>query len=254
MCRLLDVSPHIPDDELLDAMESASNSLREAERLKYRVLQQQGPPKCEIINKIYCHDTRTENLYLDEPWVVESGRFNAHLRGSHAVPHLELHLERNKEITFIVYRHFECCRAQPPKDFNYHGRVTSILDADPSSFLKAEYISLISEEISDGLREVAEGPLAGIPHPKFNRQSDKEIAYPYLWWFHRRDKIKAFTENLSQPGRKHLSVLQQYIKDRLAMDWSTVDSLLARGRITAEYIQYLFVCRHVPLSLTCLPH
>ncbi|KAF4843689.1 ATPase family AAA domain-containing protein 3 [Colletotrichum siamense] len=250
MCRLLDVSPHTPDDELLEAMESASDSLRDSERLKYRVLQQQGPPKCEIINKIYCHHTRTENLYLDEPWVVESGPFNAHLRGSHAVPHLELHLERNKEITFIVYRRFECCGVPPPKDFNYHGRVTSLLDSDPSSFLKAEHISLISEELSDRLREVAERVLVGIPHPKFNRQFDDKIAYPYLWWFHRRHDIEEFTETLPQSEKQHLAVFQQYIHGRLAKDWGMVDSLLGSGRITAEYIQYLFVPNKVLISKT----
>ncbi|EQB51863.1 hypothetical protein CGLO_08551 [Colletotrichum gloeosporioides Cg-14] len=230
----------MPDEELLSVMESASDSLREAERLKYRILRQQGPPKCEIINKIYCHDARSENLYLDEPWVVESGPFHAHLRGSHAVPHLELHLERNKEITFIVYRHFECCGMPPPKDFNYYGPVRSSLDSDPSGFLKSEYISLVSEELSEGLRSLAEGALDGIPHPKFNRRFDDQIIYPYLWWYHRRHEIEVFTEALQQEERKHLAVFQQYIQERLASDWSLVDALLGCGRITAEYIQYLF--------------
>lgn len=227
-------------------MGSASDTLREAERLRYRVLQQQGPPKCEIVNRILCHDTNAENLYLDEPWVVESGRYNAHLRGSHAIPHLELHLERNKEITFIVYRNFECCGVAPPKDFNHHDRMTNHLNSDTSSFLKSEYITLISEELSEVLGKIADDALSGLPHPKFNRKFDDEITYPYLWWFHRRNEIEIYTETLLQAERKHLAVFQQYIHERLGRDWSMVDGLLDRGRITAQYIQYLFVFHHLP--------
>ncbi|KAF3797109.1 hypothetical protein GCG54_00009079 [Colletotrichum gloeosporioides] len=241
MCRLLDVSPEMQDDQLLEAMESASYSLREAEKLRYRVLQQQGPPKCETINKIYCHENKSENLYLDEPWVVESGRFNAHLRGSQAVPHLELHLERNKEITFIVYRDFECCNGPPPKDFNYHGRVTSYLDSNTANFLKAEYISLVSEELSEHLKKMAKVTMEGIPHPEFSRRTDEKISYPYVWWFHRRYEIKSFIESLHQTESKHLAVFQQYVLGRLDGDWSMAQSLLDKGRITAEYMPYLFV-------------
>ncbi|KAK1983518.1 ATPase [Colletotrichum cereale] len=248
LCNLLDLEPSVSDNELLNVKESAISMLKEAARLKNSALQKQGPPKCEIIHRILCHATDSEELYLDDPWVVESGPFDAHLRGSRAIPHLELHLERNKEITFIVYRNFECCRAPPPTTFTYHGRVANSLSSDPSSFLKSEYMNIISEELSEGLQEIAYNALDDIPHPRFDRPQDDEISYPYLWWFHRRQKIDSVIETLGPTFQKHIGVFRQYLHGRLEQEWDTVNALLREGRITAEYIRYLFVPNSILLS------
>ncbi|KAF9879503.1 AAA family ATPase [Colletotrichum karsti] len=248
LCTLLKLPPGIPDKDLLDAMSLASDTLREVERLRYAVSQEQGPPRCEIIYRITCHEEGSEDLWLGEPWVVESGPYDAHLRGSNAVPHLELHLERNKEIAFIVYRNFECCRAPPPKHFSYHGRVSSVVDSDPSSFFKGEFMTIVSDDLSVGLQDLAEEALVGIPHPKFNRRSEDIISYPYLWWFHRRKEIQLVTELLDSVSQSQIAVFQYYVQARLAEEWSIVDSLLAESKITTEYISYLFVPNTVLVS------
>lgn len=245
LCDLLNEDPNVTDSELIKAKESAIDTLKEAAILRSSASQTKGPPKYEVIHRICCHELRTENLFLDKPWVVESGRYGAHLRGSRAIPHLELHLERNKEITFIVYRNFECCGEAPPKTLTYHGRVADSLESDASSFLKTEYMHIISEELSDGLQELAYSALADIPHPRFDKPHDQEISYPYLWWFHRREEIESAIEKLSPTSQKHVSVLRDYVQRQLAKEWSIVDLLLEEGRMTAEYIRYLFVC------LTC---
>ncbi|KAF6822948.1 AAA family ATPase [Colletotrichum plurivorum] len=250
LCDLLNEDPNVTDSELIKAKESAIDTLKEAAILRNSASQTKGPPKYEIIHKIYCHELRTENLFLDKPWVVESGRYGAHLRGSRAIPHLELHLERNKEITFIVYRNFECCGEAPPKTLTYHGRVADSLESDASSFLKTEYMHIISEELSDGLQELAYSALAGIPHPRFDKPHDEEISYPYLWWFHRRNEIESDIEKLGATSQKHVSVLRDYIRGQLAKEWSMVDLLLNEGRMTAEYIRYLFVPNTILISKT----
>ena len=45
--------------------------------------------------------------------VEDTGPFRAHLRASGLIQNLELHLERNKSISFLVCRDYECCRAPP---------------------------------------------------------------------------------------------------------------------------------------------
>ncbi|KAF4412792.1 ATPase family AAA domain-containing protein 3 [Colletotrichum fructicola] len=57
-------------------------------------------------------------------------------------------------------------------------------------------------------------------------------------------------EDLRQTHQKQLAVFEQYIKYRLAADWQAVDTLLADGRITAHYIEYLFVPNRVLISKT----
>ncbi|KAF4481389.1 ATPase family AAA domain-containing protein 3 [Colletotrichum fructicola Nara gc5] len=89
-----------------------------------------------------------------------------------------------------------------------------------------------------------------MPHPDFDTESDGSITYPYLWWFQRRDQIAVSMEDLRQTHQKQLAVFEQYIKYRLAADWQAVDTLLADGRITAHYIEYLFVPNRVLISKT----
>lgn len=243
LCRLLDVTSSIDDGELLDRIGPATETLRKAER--ENTTEEERPPRYEILNRVTCLGSmygHGDRLYLDDPWIVESGPYTAHLQGSHPIHNLELHMERNKEITFIVYRHFECCRAVPPKDIN------DPLGSDTSRLLRAETITLISEELSKALERLARSALDEIPHPDFDIESHgNTIAYPYLWWFHRRNQIAGSMGDLRQTHQKHLAVFEQYIKHRLEADWRDVDALLANGRITADYIQYLFVCEHIPM-------
>ncbi|KAF4828978.1 ATPase family AAA domain-containing protein 3 [Colletotrichum tropicale] len=245
LCRLLHVTSSIDDGELLDKIGSATETLRKAEELE-NATQEQGPPRYEILYKITCFGARSygPRLCLDAPRIVESGPYNAHLQGTHPINNFELHMERNKEITFIVYRHFECCGHALPEDPD------DFLNSDASSLLKAETITLVSEELSKALEKLAKVALYGMPHPDFGIESDGNIAYPYLWWFHRRNQIAVSMEDLRQTHQKQLAVFEQYIQYRLAVDWQAVDTLLADGRITAHYIEYLFVPNRVLISKT----
>src|SRR3569833_2877285 len=97
-------------------------------------LEKLGPPRSEVIYQINCQSHQGEGgLYLDPPWIVESGPALAHLRGSQAIDNLELHLERNKEITFIVYREFECCGRPGPARRDPSPQISSLKSTSPSS-------------------------------------------------------------------------------------------------------------------------
>ncbi len=231
ICRFLATPSNAGDDEILDALDLASDLLREAERLKSRAQAHQGPPRFQVIHRIYCKHSQAERgLYFDPPWVVKSGPNLAHLRGSHAINNLELHLERNKEITFIVYREFECCGRPPPR--REPSRASTI---DPSAFLTREYITLVSEDLGLALSKLADLAFQGIPHPDFDEDVPR-IQHPYLWWFSRRKEIEAVKLHLSESVCRHVEVFQNYLQEHLGSEWETVDALLSRGYVTAEYL------------------
>ncbi|KAH9227453.1 hypothetical protein K456DRAFT_1775146, partial [Colletotrichum gloeosporioides 23] len=239
LCTMLELAPDVPDSRLFGAIKHASVILREAETQQDNSFQKEEIPKREIIYKVACHDTKSEAFYLDEPWIVETGRYNVHLTGSHAIPHLELHLERHK-VAFVVYRNFECCGA-PPANYDPQGHRMYSLDSILPSLSRGENIAIVTEELAEGLQQMADGALQGIPHPKFNRRSDDKILYPYLWWFHRREQIGSIMEQLDQVSHRQVDALKDYIESRLAQEWNAVDPLLAEGKIKAKYIQYAFV-------------
>ncbi|KAK3393535.1 hypothetical protein B0H63DRAFT_554892 [Podospora didyma] len=111
---------------------------------------QASPPVPAIIYKIRCQAETTEGLFLGEPFLSESGPHNAHLRGSKAINNLEVYLERNKNVSFTVYREYECCAAPLPQPAR--GMVE---EPDISSFWKRESITIISNDLSRALGGVA---------------------------------------------------------------------------------------------------
>ncbi|KAF5695355.1 AAA family ATPase [Fusarium denticulatum] len=246
ICRFLDVSPDALDEEVFQAMRKAAKTLKEVEQMKARYEAQRGPPRYEIIHSVRCEQSRMENrLYLDQPWVVESGPNNAHLRGSQPILNFELFLERNKEVVFIVYKNYTCCGRQ------HDGRTRAHMEhggqVEASSLLIAEHISIISAELSSAMERFSETTLSDIPHTDF--KEGEEMKYPYMWWFHRRKEIdEALGKQDLSPWSPMVNLVRDYVIKRAAEEWQTVDELLARKAISFKYMDYLFVPDQITIS------
>ncbi|RYP33762.1 hypothetical protein DL767_004629 [Monosporascus sp. MG133] len=239
ICRFLGKPSGLTDDEILDALEATSDHIKEMKRLKTSEFAQPNPPRFQVIHQIHCAAFKDESgLYEDPPWVVESGPYMAHLRGSHSIRNFDLYLEQNKEITFIVYLQFECCGKAPPTDDATNNRARRELS--PDDLLVGEYVSIISEELRSAFVELSESALSGIIHPDFDADSGDQISSPYLWWFHRRAEIETAKSQLGPSFQRQLSVFQEYLESSLGDEWEAVESLLGRKRIIAEYLDYLF--------------
>lgn len=202
-------------------------------------LQVELPPRWQVINRIQCqdaHEDEDDMLYLGDPYIVERGPQNAHVVGSKAITNgLELYLEKNKDVSFIVYRDYQCCsmtnlplrrsdKASPPV---------------PSDFLSGETISIVSKDLSEALQAVAKVALDDLPTATF--EVHEEFWAPFPWWYHRRKEIAEAQRELDKRLQEQLSTLEGYVVESLESEWSKVDSLLAEGMISAEYLHYLFV-------------
>ncbi|KAM0296872.1 hypothetical protein ACHAPM_010058 [Fusarium culmorum] len=246
ICRFLDVSPDALDDEVFQAMTKASIILKEAEQMKAKYEAGRGPPRYEIIHSVRCEQSRTEGrLYLDQPWVVETGPNDAHLRGSQPILNFELFLERNKEIVFVIYKDYRCCGRQHNSRSKAHTEPDGQVDA--SSLLTAEHISIISPDLSSAMEEFSDIALGDFPHTDF--RSGEEMRHPYIWWFHRRKEIdEALAKYTSSPSLPMVYLFREYILGRMTEEWETVDGLLARKRICLKYMDYLFVPDQLAIS------
>ncbi|CCF36483.1 ATPase [Colletotrichum higginsianum] len=250
LCRFLHLSNQITDNEIFEALAETEGKLRDAERLKYQYAVDPGPPRSQVIHRIDCQHEETSMIYLDEPWPVESGPYHAHLRGSRPVANLELYLERNKNISFLVFREYRCChrsiRWQSMIDTNQS------TTTDLSLFFSGEYIDLNSPDARLALETLSELALAGIHHPHFddNDGTAKSISYPYLWWFHRRHEIALSKSAMDPTLQQHVEVLQTYMEDRLQPEWTAVDDLTAKGKITLDLLRYIYVPNDIIISQT----
>ncbi|KAL2284101.1 hypothetical protein FJTKL_09096 [Diaporthe vaccinii] len=245
ICHCLEISPEISDHDLSKAMDEVSEKVKEIDRLRATARKRQGPPRAQIVHRVECRHWRSDHKYfLDQPWVVETGPFDAHLRGSQPINNFELYLERNKEIVFIVYKHYECCARQvtiPPREQGEIG-----LGIDASFLLQWEEIFLIAPELKEALVQIADVALEGIPHPDF--EESRKILHPYIWYFHRRTEIHAEIDKLPRATRLYVDCFRGYIESRMEEEWQSVESLMKKGNISAQYLKYLIVPGQIIIS------
>lgn len=247
ICRLLGLDNSTSDDTVLEELAKTEIILQEeAQRSRSEAFEAEVlPPRGQIVYRIYCHESRQrQELYLEEPWISRSGPYQSHLRAGDSIRNYELFLERNKDISFVIYNEFECCGP-------HSNTQNKAQYADPTSPISdhfvRETISVVSEDLNYALQTLAREALSGISHPDFDYNSGDHITYPYLWWYHRRDEISKYKEHLDRMSREHISIFQEYLLQRLGADWDVVDSLIAKGKISSRYVEYLFVS--IPLRL-----
>ncbi|KAK7701513.1 hypothetical protein SLS64_010258 [Diaporthe eres] len=170
---------------------------------------------------------------------------------------MELYLERNKDVSFLILRDYVCCGEKS------HPSTRPRFGKDTDSMLVQEQIEIVSDKLRSKLASLSNAVLQGIPHPKFGRVEDGEddigndyddesesgdssdgnnsgIYYPYLWFYHRRRKIAEAIKYLEEIHQGHLNVFCGYIQDRMADEWAAVDNLISKREITAEHIRYTY--------------
>ncbi|KAF5628953.1 aaa family atpase [Fusarium sp. NRRL 52700] len=255
LCRVLEKDHGVSNEDLLNELDAAFDELKESRQTHHP--QDNGMPATPRYQTLYrtrCHgygDMDGEDYAISEasPWVVGSGPYKAHLRSSRPIPNLELYLERNNDITFIVYVDFECCGIPSAKDSQQHSDQYHQVEGDAFLLQTKESITIVSTHIKTVLEELAVSVLQDTPH------LDSEIPvpnmpFPYLWWFHRRGHIEKAIAALDPDRQWCLRLLQDYITHRLQRDWEKVDNLTAEGLITLDYLEYIYIPGQILLSKT----
>ncbi|KAI1171842.1 hypothetical protein F4777DRAFT_563917 [Nemania sp. FL0916] len=242
ICKFLNCSSNSADNEIIDKLDAVSTDLTRLRAHKCAQVAQSRPLTYRTIRRVRCQQSKDNELYLDAPWVVNSGPYKTHLRGSNKIHNFELYLEQNKEVSFLVFQEHECCSPRPMHRIPSHDLRFELQAKD---LLVKEYISNISDGLRRALIELFNLAPEQPGHPNLEDQSVGQIHYPYLWWFHARSSIKDKVEQLSPDSRLHLDIFQSYLKISLDQEWATVDQLLSTGYITADYTHYLFVPQEI---------
>ncbi|KAF6824088.1 P-loop containing nucleoside triphosphate hydrolase [Colletotrichum musicola] len=232
LCRFLQLSHEPSDEDILDALEEAEEKLRVAEIQKSRFGADPEPLRYQAVYTIDCRLAPAKDrdiIYLDTPWPVDSGPYHSHLRGSRAIKNLELYLERERTISFLVFREYSCC-FRKIRWQQFSDSQQSETD-ELSRFFSKEYFDPASADLRTALEDLSVFALYDIPHPRFDGKKPGKISYPYLWWYHRRRSIDREKKKMEKDLQKHISILQDYMQDRLQPDWDIVDDLMSRDEV-----------------------
>lgn len=239
ICQFLKLPNDVSDNEIFEGLENIDGKIRNLEEQQNGPVKT-GPPRGQLVFHIKCHGKEAHernSFYLDVPWIVESGQYGAHLASSRHIRSMELYLERNKDVSFLVIREFACCKGSVPWKSSYDGKTS---EEDLSHFFSGEYLDIVSDETLSALEVLSESALKEIDHPKFVDNRFRAIAYPYLWWYHSRHEIETAKAGMASNFQIQINLLQDYMEDRLKKTWDSVEEMTARGMITAELLRYIF--------------
>ncbi|ETS74037.1 hypothetical protein PFICI_13903 [Pestalotiopsis fici W106-1] len=247
ICNFLGEKNHVEDQVLFRGLEKATENLQELERLRLRAESSliERPPRFQILHMVNCAKDYRKEVFLDTPTLVKSGPNRAHLRCSEIVDNVEQYLQNNKEVLFVVHRHYECCK-DSSRAGSGHLRHQSG-HHDIQSLMTKEHITIVSSQLADDLNDLSNTALSGIAHPDFHGDG-KTNQYPYIWWFHRRDRIEDAIANMEPGSRGYLDVFQNYLEEHVRPEWDTVDDHLSRSQITLGLLKYLFIPGDIVIS------
>ena len=237
LVQALHVHPNISDSELFQSLADVREEPTEASSTPL-------PYTYQTLHRVFCHADGGYNLFLDIPYRHSEDNESGHLRGQGIVTNLDVFIERNKSLSFLVYKDYSCCaqnksseRSRIPEPRH---ALSSFERTTPSTSDESVYI--IAETFSDALHELLRGDnLRLTHHPNFEIRST--FYAPYLWLYHDRKFIKERLGTLSNVYQAHIELFLHYIDDAFGAKFDEIDSLLSRGLISADFLKYLFVSR-----------
>ncbi|TGJ82867.1 hypothetical protein E0Z10_g5894 [Xylaria hypoxylon] len=168
--------------------------------------------------------------FFDPPeWV--GSRHNGTLRCSVPVENFDLFLEKNKDISFIVYKTYVLLEPGRQSDF--------LQPEDAPKFKIDESIKPVTEDLIGGVRSLLESK------DEFSElwqifKATKELNAPYLFVYHQRADWDRLRGDVAQSSQEQLMMLWNYIIQSHGDEYAAADRLIASGKITSKYIQYLF--------------
>ena len=168
-------------------------------------------------------------LFFDHPEWVRGQGTDSHIKSSLPLTNFELYLEKNKDISFIVYQTF----LESGIDNNESDR--SAHSPQPAY----ETVRLVNKDLIGTIENL----LGSQPqYEELAREFSQslELPAPYLFVFHSRKNLEKFQDSLPVYARAQLTLLLNYVMEQYADEYNTADSLLSQNKISPQFLRYLF--------------
>jgi hypothetical protein len=226
LCRVLNADLGSPDASLLETVRRI-----EADLTRPTVKLRKDDIYFNILHRIECQKDKSRYLYQDMPYFMNQNGEDDHLRGRRVVSNMELYIERNRGLSFIVFKHYICCTP--------HKKSQSGDEPTPAT----ESIYVISPDLYSALKAVSRKSSQTYLYPDFKVES--ELSAPYLWFYHDRSFITSTVDRFKSKHRRHLNCLfNDYINVHMGDEYAEVDKQLSAKLISSNFLSYIFVSAH----------
>jgi len=187
-----------------------------------------GPPNYQIIHRINGQGENS-STYFDPPqWSLGENNSRA-LQSNLPIPNISSYMDRHQDLAFIVYRDYDTAATRDVNPENSDRESDIIAPVQPTS----ESIVPATKELSYSIKKLLGS----------NKNSVKErdlLLAPYFVIYHSQNTMGDFLERLADQQRRQFQLLLDYVLSAYANEYSNVDALLQRHKITYPYIEYLF--------------
>ena len=238
VCRLVGADADASDGILLNSLQNMIKAFEES-KVNLKAPKASKPESSyQILHRVQCDSNASPSTYVDLPHVHSGVN---HLRGQETVSNFELHIERRKELSFVIFKDYACCCTKQYVPATEDGPVAC-----------KETIYIISKGLCAALKSMAKRSRRGNLYPKF--ETGKEIPRHYLWVFHEREFIASTLNLLKDPYRKQLHLFLNFIESDRADEFAEVDAQLSNKVISGKYLEYIFVSVHfISSKHQCFP-
>jgi hypothetical protein len=226
LCRVLNVDLDSSDALLLETVRQMEKDLT-----RPAVKPRKADIYFNILHRIECKKDKSRFLYQDIPYFLNQNGEDDHLRGRRVVSNMELYVERNRGLSFIVFKHYICCNPD----------TKSKSGDEPTPVTESVYI--ISADLYSALKTVSRKSSQTYLYPNF--QVGLELSAPYLWFYHDRSFITSTVGRFKSRRKRHLHCLfNDYISIHMGEEYAEVDKQLSAKLISSNFLSYIFVSAH----------
>lgn len=229
--RLLGAGTDTTDDSLLEGLRRMTETAKHPPVITEERKRDEG---YQVLHRIHCQVEKTNYVYVDRPYFMnrdDTEGADDHLRARKPVHNLELHIEKNRGLSFFVYKNYTCCDP-----------MNRMMKTPEGPISQDESIFIIAPDLASALRALQKKAKRPRLFPDFGIMD--EVPGPYLWVYHERENIRAIMQEekgLKRKYMKQVALFLKYIKEHLNDQYEEVDKQLSCGKISSEYVEYLFV-------------
>jgi AAA+ superfamily predicted ATPase len=183
-------------------------------------------------------------VYFDHPHLVTGEKGKKSLKCSMPLSNIDLHLEKNKDIVFILFKDFR---------EKYEGSLENngVLKSGKTNTLEfvpfQESIKPVSEELVEAIQALLKSD-SNFSQFEDHYKSTGEVAAPYLCIYHTRESYHPVPKEMDHMITDHFDLMRWYILDQFGAEYSCADNMMSSGIITRQYIKYLFKPDQLVLS------
>lgn len=202
----------------------------------YRIAPSRDQPSHPRLKFIAAARNDSTPLYFDPPQWTKGQSGPGVLRSQLPVTNFDLYLEKNKDISFIVYKTYGI-----PQDISKMREMRDQQSAahDLNDAVVDESIQPVNEALVNAVDALLEAEDEYVSILKSFRQTS-ELAAPYLFVFHQRNDWEKVRLSLPESSHRQLAMLWDYILQSQGAEYAVADSKISLGKITPELLKYLF--------------